>query len=238
MRRSDGGKAPWLVIADAVWDIDAPGFEARTRTALEPLLVSRPDDPEILWRWSRLLVAEGLSATEIHDQRRAFAGAREFAARCLDQDPRFRHRRDHQGWSIALGEVADARSRCVDQLAWAWVRWWVVSDPRAMSADGATLRALTDRAAGDEGAWARALFRATQPDRPPDSVTDLVRWAQQGPSDLARVVDAIEWGDLPPDERDAYVRYVRQSARPDAPRHVGALSRVNRLLGSDPELDD
>ncbi|TVQ89625.1 MAG: hypothetical protein EA397_14725 [Deltaproteobacteria bacterium] len=219
--RDDG-----LARADAAWRPEVAGFEAGARATMVPLIRSRPDDPQVIWRHVRLLVAEGLATTDPIEARDKFSQAREEGVRCLDGDPIFRRRREAMGWSSALSVLTSARTPCADQLAWAWVRWWIAADPRAMSLDEPALRALTDRAQGDNGGWARALFRLRSRSPDPRGHGELLALAEQRSWDLALQVDLILYGELDPRERSVLARQARTRARENAPRDGGSIARL------------
>lgn len=212
--------------ADAAWRPEVAGFEAGARAAMVPLLRTRPDDPQVIWRHARLLVAEGLAQTDPRAARDRFALAREEAARCLDADPIFLRRRLVAGWRSALSVMSSSYEPCADLLAWAWVRWWIAADPRAMAIDEPALRALSERAGGENGAWARALFRSAARTQDPRGPADLLTLAEGRSWDLPLQVDLVLYGSLSERERAVFARQIRGRARDEAPRDQGALARL------------
>jgi hypothetical protein len=225
-KKSRGGLAEQLAALDAAWRPERVGFEGIVRARIEPLLASHPDEPEVLWRHARLLVAEGLALEEPESARDRFAMARSEASRCLDLDVAFRRRRQAVGWASALELVPPARQRCVDQLAWSWTRWWAASDPIAMAIDETPLRALARRAAGDEAPWTRALFEACRPAAGPDERAGLASLMERYGEDLAAAADVAVWGGLSSDARDELITVIEARLRPGAKRDTAALARA------------
>jgi hypothetical protein len=229
-RRTDGlGTA--LALLDAAWVPERAGFEARTRARLEPLLRSAPDEPELLWRHARLLVAEALAEPEPSLARDRLALARAEATRCLERDPAFGRRRRDAGWAAALAVVPVARQRCIDQLAWSWVRWWVAADPVGMALDEPALRALARRATGPEAAWTVALFDAARSRGAEAEGAALVRVHAAAPADAALAADVIVWAGLPAAARADRLAELEASARPGVGRDTVALARARAALG-------
>ena len=146
-----------LAAADAAWQPLEPGFVPRVRVHLDRAARYAADDPELLWRRARLLVAVGLGAADREEAITAFGEARQIAASCLDADVAFARRRRASGWKAGLDLVPRARRACADQLAWAWTRWWLEVGPSEASIDGGTLEILTSRRDSSEVIWARAL---------------------------------------------------------------------------------
>jgi hypothetical protein len=139
--------------------------------AIEALLASHPDlaeSPEVLWRQARLQVRIGLEQTHHGARIDLFSKGRDAAIRCLETDPAVRRRRATSGWPSALEVLPPRLEPCLEQLGWAWARWYVESGPLAAHADTPDLAAILEQAPvseGYHGGWASALFEGWRPRR-------------------------------------------------------------------------
>lgn len=215
-----------LAAADGAWQPKEPGFETGLRAAMAPLIDERPAHPDVLWRHARLEVAEGLASSDPLVARDHFGKGRALAARCVDLDAAFQRRRTTIGWESALVQAYPSEQRCVDQLAWAWARWWIAADPEAMHLDETAVRALTARAKGERDEWSRALYMAGRIDPSPDAAARLDAVVAEAPWDLARVADAAILASDDAARFDAYLRSAEERARAKSPRDQAALERL------------
>jgi len=97
-RRRPGTELDALLAAfDAAFRPERAGFEERVAARVEALVPRYEDDPRVMWRHARYLVAVGLAEPDPVLARDAFARARSEASRCLELDLGFRRRRHAAG---------------------------------------------------------------------------------------------------------------------------------------------
>jgi hypothetical protein len=225
----EGGLGQALAQADLAFNTADPGFLGRVRTHLDRAARVGADDPEVLWRRARWLVAVGLTAEDPEDAAASYAEAREVAARCLDADAAFARRRRVGGWTPALELVPVARRACADQLAWAWTRWWLEVGPSAAALDGPTLAVLVDRTGGPDLAWARALVVGAQG---ADGWVVLSAMDDRYEEDPAWMADAAWLARRAAQPSEAKRWELRLQETPDGPRSRAAVARLARWSGT------
>lgn len=228
-RRPDSELESLLAAFDAAWRPERPGFEERVGVRVDAMIPKYAEDSRVMWRQARYLVALGLAEPDPVAARDLFARARSKASRCLEQDLGFRRRRHAAGWDRALATVDADRQACVDQLAWSWTRWWVASDPKAMGLDETPLDALTRRAQGEDGVWARAILAGCRRDRDPGADETFADLVAAEPWDLARVADWLTCGRPADDQREALSRLLKGVEPSDRGRSRAARARLTEL---------
>lgn len=158
-----------LAEADRAWDRRGAGGFQPVDDALQQAYGLVPDDPGVIWRITRLRVAE---AQVEDDPERRLAGlgqARSLAWSCVQGDLGISALRAEQGMPRALERMPVDRQPCVAWGGYAWARWMVEFGGEAASLDLETLDAIAHAGPGYEEAsrlrvaWAEGLVAAGRP---------------------------------------------------------------------------
>ena len=200
---------------------------------LDAMLDADRERPGVQWRRARALIGRGMAQHEDHRAREFYAEARAVASQCLDSDPMFRARRQAVGIVRALPSVGPERRPCVDQLAWAWLRWLAIMGADRAGLDLPTIQALVETNADKHSAeWGRALLLALTGRRgPAKSAFERLLGARWG--ELHMTADMVQYVLVPEgltEEAQALVRTLEVQARAESPEEVAALIRAKRAL--------
>lgn len=196
------GPDPRIEAADALWENRGEGGLEPVQLALEEVYRDRPQDPEVLWRLTRLYVAIGLVEPDPRASQFALAEARAFGIACLELDPAFVQVRASPGMVDAVRLLEEDDADCGAWTALAWTRWMAVHGPAAAALDRRGLEALVDHIlplaegeAVEAVRYADVLLRAMQPLRLGTDLAEsraLIEGAiAERPDDLNRRVDLI-----------------------------------------------
>lgn len=159
-----------LAEADRAWDRRGVGGFQPVDDALQKAFGLVPDDPGVLWRLTRLRVAE---AQVEDDPERRLAGlgqARSLAWGCVQGDLGTAAVRAEQGMVRALERMPPERQPCVAWGGYAWARWMVEFGGEAASLDLEMLDAIARAGAGYgeasrvRVAWAEGIVAAGRPE--------------------------------------------------------------------------
>jgi hypothetical protein len=190
--------------------IDSAGLEAATQKALE-LRELGPEDPRLLGLLAELYAIQGEISPDPEGE--TWRTAREFGLACLMTNPAFAGQVSAAGGRVtpnAVAQITDLELDCAGWTAYAWSRWALTRGP-GVSLDFQTLQALTKQVVKLGGArWeygraleTQALTGVMVPSvlggQPREALADLDKLAGEKPDEWRYQLDALEFGEQPPD---------------------------------------
>jgi hypothetical protein len=233
LHRRDGGDAlsSLLSRADAAWDERAVGGLEPVSALLDEAWALDQRDPEVLWRLSRLHVAQGLAATDDRTALVEFGTARSIGLDCLDVGAALQRQETVEDAALVLRRVDRSEAACAAWASVAWGQWLFLFGADAAALDVDRIALLVERAAeiggdGDLVAWGRGLVYAARGDygrarrELEDALSGPEEWAVR--ADLVRRVGEAS-GDPALVERE---RVALSAREPSTPEERGVLVRL------------
>jgi hypothetical protein len=234
---SPAGVVLALADVDRQWDDRGAEAHADTLRILDGLDERERATTPVMWRRARSITAGAMTMLKDSEARDAYAQARQVALDCLDADPYFRERRLAVGLVKALPSVGEERRQCVDQLAWAWTRWFVLVGHARAAIDLAEVEALTlANRDPTTGPWSQGLLASANTDYT-SARAQLERLVATHPSELHIRADLAVYV-LSPQRDEEAVRHslavVEAQASAERATDMAAVQRLRQVVGDLP----